>query len=236
MADETCPCGGCGLLHPYLGVCGSSSEGRGIGVGLWEHPILSELDLTYAPNWAEHARAAAGVSSEYQLIWEEHELPGALDRHQDEGFQDPFRNARNPFMSEMPGWRLADEHARAQEVQASLDGLRGRSLDRRTLRSLGDELTDLESWPVSKAQARGLAFESFMEKLLLAHGCDVHRGKHRDGEQIDLIVHRPFRALVECRWTRRPVGAPDIAALVTKLTRDPPGHRVRHLHLDERLH
>jgi hypothetical protein len=102
-------------------------------------------------------------------------------------------------MSEMPGWRLADEHARAQEVQASLDGLRGRSLDRRTLRSLGDELTDLESWPVSKAQARGLAFESFMEKLLLAHGCDVHRGKDRDGEQIDLIVHRPFRALVECR-------------------------------------
>jgi hypothetical protein len=39
-----------------------------------------------------------------------------------------------------------------------------------------------------------------MRELLSAHGFEVEKGKHREGEQVDLFVHRPIRALVECRW------------------------------------
>jgi hypothetical protein len=120
----------------------------------------------------------------------------------------------------MVGWELADHHEWTRGLGESLEELRGYGIDRVRLRELADEFRTLDA--MDNPNARGLKLEPFIRELLAAHGFEVEKGKHREGEQVDLIVHRPIRALVECRWYAEPVGRPAITELIGKLTRDRP--------------
>jgi hypothetical protein len=189
-------------------------------VELWEDEVLSEIELQHDPKWELKARKAAALPEQCELIWEQ-ELPHAEQRHKHEGFVDPFQNYRIPGLH-MPGWSIADTDAHRAELAASIAAVLGRGIDRKPLHALREKLADMANWPKERAQARGLAFQPLIEGVLAAHGCEVDVGKHRPGEQVDLFVHRPFRALVECRWEKNPVGRPAVTELIGKLNRDRP--------------
>ena len=186
---------------------------------LWEHPDISHSEFRHAPNQEEQVRSSAGISEGADLIWSEPRVINALDSKKHKDFDDPFVNARIPELT-MPGWIIADADSRESEFFEVMSELMDRQLDVFALSALGEELKTLRN--MKRKQARGLSFEAFIERLFLAYGCEVERGKHREGEQIDLFVHRPFRALVECRWQAKPVGVPAVTGLVAKLTRDRP--------------
>lgn len=185
----------------------------------WEDGILAASELLHEPNHEHQARAVAGLDDDYELLEATDMTQSTQMRHGGGMLIDPFDNMRAPGIH-MVGWNLADFHARRQKIEGELAAMRSRRLDRRQLRQLTMEFQDLTRQ--ASPQQRGLRFEDFMQRLLSAHGCEVERGKHRPGEQVDLFVHRPFRALVECRWQEEPVGAPAIALLIAKLTRDRP--------------
>lgn len=182
---------------------------------MWEDPILANWDTLHAPNLEGQVRAAAGLSRELRLIHTEdvHQLSagtqGGLPTHR-----------RIPGLA-MRGWDLADQHDQSRAISEGLDEFRGYSMDRARLRELADELGTLDAMN-NNPNARGLKLELFIRELLAAHGFEVEKGKHREGEQVDLFVHRPIRALVECRWYADPVGRTAITELIGKLTRDRP--------------
>jgi len=207
------------LIHAWVFAKATEGPTEVVVDERWEDPTLSRLAIQRAPNREEQARDTAGIGPEYELIDDHDMVEAASDRHHSDGSQDPFVGQRIPNVW-MVGWDIADQHANRLQLRDSLDSALGRRLDRRRLRLLRDELRRLES--ATDPSARGLAFEALIEGLLAAHGCEVERGKHRPGEQVDLFVHRPFRALVECRWTAESVGAPAITLLIGKLTRDRP--------------
>jgi hypothetical protein len=68
---------------------------------------------------------------------------------------------------------------------------------------------------------RGNRFEPWIADLLTAHGCQVERGVTRDGEQVDLFVHKPFRAIIECRWQIPALQPRALSDLLAKLSRRP---------------
>jgi hypothetical protein len=121
---------------------------------------------------------------------------------------------------QMPGWALADNHVNRRKLADAFNAMVHRRFDRSALRQLRLELAELDGHP--NPRARGLKFQSFVQGLLAAHGCDVEIGKHIRGEQVDVMVHRPFRALLECRWAKDPVGVEAVSLLISKLTRDRP--------------
>ena len=188
-------------------------------VELWEDDEFPETDLAHAPDLESRARRVAHVSDEYELIWDEQNQ--SFGRHNVSGTADPYLNRRITGLM-MVGWTLADGDATNRDLRTAIDAFRGRSLDRPALAPLRSELEDMRQWPTSRAQERGRAFDGFIERLLNAHGCDVEKGKFRTGEQVDVFVHRPFRALVECRWEAEPVGAVPITLLIGELNRDRP--------------
>lgn len=187
---------------------------------LWEDPVLSEVELQHDPRWEVKARNAAGIAENFELIFDG-DLQDADQRNKREGFREPFANYRLPGIF-MPGWDIADSHAHNAALAVSLAQLVGEHIDRKALRTLRDEFADMETWPGERAQSRGLKFQPLVEGVLRAHGCEVEGGRHRPGEQVDLFVHRPFRALLECRWEKAPIGRPAVSELISKLTRDRP--------------
>lgn len=186
---------------------------------MWEDPILANWDTLHAPDLERRVKAVAGLSGELELIDTEdvQQLAagtrGGLPTH-------VWNNRRIPGLG-MFGWDLADRHDRLRDLEQGLAEFSGYGLNRARLRELADELETLDAMNGSP-NARGLKLEPFMRELLAAHGFEVEKGKHRDGEQVDLIVHRPIRALVECRWYAKPVDRPAITELIGKLTRDRP--------------
>jgi hypothetical protein len=186
---------------------------------MWEDPILANWDTLHAPNLEPQVRAVAGLSRDLELIDTEDVqqlaavTKGTLPTH-------AWVNRRIPGLS-MFGWDLADRHDQFRRLGEDLAEFRGYGINRARLRELADELGTLDAMD-DKPNARGLKLEPFMRELLAAHGFEVEKGKHREGEQVDLIVHRPIRALVECRWYADPVGRTAITELIGKLTRDRP--------------
>jgi Restriction endonuclease len=207
------------LIHAWVFAAATEGPTEVVVDERWEDPTLSALAIQRAPNREEQARTVAGIGPEYELIYDQDMVQDSSDRRHADGSQDPFASQRIRGVW-MVGWNIADAHASQLDLRDTLSSALGRRLDRRRLRLLRNELKDLEI--ATDRPARGLAFEAFIERLLTAHGCKVERGKHRPGEQVDLFVHRPFRALVECRWTTEPVDAPAITLLIGKLTRDRP--------------
>jgi hypothetical protein len=185
---------------------------------MWEDPILANWDTLHAPNPERRVRAVAGLSRDLKLIDTEDvqqlaaKTRGTLPIH-------VWHHRRVPALG-MFGWDLADQHDQSRRLGEGFAELRGYGMNRARLRELADELGTLDA--MDNPNARGLKLEPFIRELLAAHGFEVEKGKHREGEQVDLIVHRPIRALVECRWYAEPVGRTAITELIGKLTRDRP--------------
>ena len=198
----------------------SPAEGDEVEVReMWEDPILANWDTLHAPNLERQVRAAAGLSRELELIdTEDVQQLAAFTR----GVLPTqiWDNRRIPGLN-MFGWNLADRHDQSRALGEGLSEFRGYGMDRARLRELTDEFEALDVMN-NNPNARGLKLEPFIGELLAAHGFEVEKGKHREGEQVDLIVHRPIRALVECRWYAGPVGRTAITELIGKLTRDRP--------------
>lgn len=190
----------------------------------WEDPALSDYQFRHAPNQEDQVRTLAGLLyDEWFLVEADKNLDQLIigtDAHKSDGSPNPFDRWRVDYLSRTKGWELADLDARKHDFVSSLDRIVGKSIDRSALLRLRGELVRLEQ--MIEANDRGRALEPFMQAVLQAHGATVERGKGREGEQVDLFVHRPFRALVECRWSKPPVKRPAITELIAKLRRDRP--------------
>lgn len=181
----------------------------------WEHPTLASPDVWSVPDPEVFVREQSALPlPDWSCI-------DVIDFRST--FVDPnlslFANRRLPGMY-VAGWILADDDRKGVEISDMVKGRSGRGIDRAALRSVSGRFADLEG--ITDPHARGQAFETWMTELLGAHGCAVERGKHVPGEQVDIFVHRPFRALVECRWRSNPAGRDAIDMLVGKLRRERP--------------
>lgn len=201
-------------------VFAAPAEADGVDVReMWEDPTLANWDTLSAPDLEHQVRAVAGLSRGQKLIdTEDVQQLAAITKETLPSHT--WHNKRIPGLS-MFGWDLADNHEQIRGLGVGLDELRGYGINRARLRELTDELATLDAMD-DKPAARGLRLETFIRELLAAHGFEVEKGKHREGEQVDLIVHRPIRVLVECRWFANPVGRTAITELIGKLTRDRP--------------
>lgn len=181
----------------------------------WEHPTLASPDVWSVPDPEAFVRRQSDLSPD---DWRRIDV---IDFRST--FVDParslFANRRLPG-TYVAGWVLADDDRKVLEISDMVEGLSRRSIDRTALRSVSGQFADVEG--ITDPQARGRAFETWMIDLLGTHGCDVERGKHVPGEQVDIFVHRPFRALVECRWWSEPAGRDMIDMVVGKLRRERP--------------
>lgn len=184
----------------------------------WEDEFLANLEILRAPNHEETVRAVASVGDAYRLIddFDMTQGPHGLGGPP----RNPYADMRIPGIGAVAGWHLADNDESARQFEDAFAEMAGRRINRSSLRELRAELARLDQ--VSSPQARGIQFEVLVLHILAAHGCAVERGKHRPGEQVDVFVHRPFRAILECRWQQEPVGAPPVTLLIGKLTRDRP--------------
>ncbi|MEU1605555.1 restriction endonuclease [Micromonospora matsumotoense] len=184
----------------------------------WEDESLANSEILRAPNHEQTVRTAATVAESYRLV---NDIDMTQGPHCLGGPpHNPYADMRIPGIGEVSGWHLADSDESARQFENALAEMTGRKIDRSALRELRAELARLDQ--VSPPQSRGILFEDLVVKILAAHGCAVERGKHRPGEQVDVFVHRPFRALLECRWQQDPVGVPPVTLLIGKLTRDRP--------------
>lgn len=179
----------------------------------WEDPTLARRSLLNAPNHEETVRRQLKISEEY-VLFDQERLVDMIDPRPVQGhdiFQSRFwqEHARN----------LADsDHATANFYRYT-QSVRGRLTDRAALREAASRLDALAT--SDKRQRRGYELQRLMLDVLRAHGCEAEIGRSGKGEQVDLFVHRPFRALVECRWTAAKVAPRDIGDLVRKLRRRP---------------
>lgn len=179
----------------------------------WDDPVLADRELLDAPNHEERVRSHLGIDDDYKLVWS--------DLTWDAAALKPATPGRM-YASRIPGeWgrRVADGDHGHWAIAEAFKPLESRPMDRKQLSRLADQLDALDG--SDNCSVRGLDFERFLADTFEAHGATVIRGKPQAGEQVDLIVSKPFRALVECRWRSGPVGAPEIGDLVRKLRRRP---------------
>lgn len=209
------------LVHTWVFAHGADMDSVWVDEQ-WEHEQLASPDVRHSPREAQVglARRALRIDEVWRLIDAselEYPITGKDTEHPQNPFDEP--TLRHPSLY-MQGWNLADGDASLRSLNAALDNMRDRSVDRASLNALRPSYADLCAF--GDEQERGRRFDVFIHDLLAAHGCVVERGKFRYGEQVDVFVHRPFRALVECRWEREPVGASPISLLIQKLMRDRP--------------
>ncbi|MFJ1871091.1 restriction endonuclease [Streptomyces chartreusis] len=161
---------------------------------LWEDPQLSRWNVARRADQEALVRQVAAVSDDFKLLQtDDYSLKFSLEHALDPA----SANAR------YFGREEADHHAatamRVPQVQKMIDALSGRTIDGVALANLRVQLEEIEQL---RGQARGNRFELWIGDLLRAHGCEVERGKPRPGEQVDFFVHKPFRAIIECRWQK----------------------------------
>lgn len=190
----------------------------------WEDAALSDDKFRHAPNQEGQIRTSARLERGHWVLVDADkdlsQLVMGTNAHGSDGFADPFDHWRVSYLGVRKGWQLADTDARKHDVVSALERVVGNYIDRATLAVLSRELVDLEQ--IVNPNDRGRALEPFVQAVMQAHGATVERGRGRGGEQVDLFVHRPFRALVECRWSAPPVKRPAITDLLAKLLRDRP--------------
>ncbi|MCZ4102559.1 restriction endonuclease [Streptomyces sp. H39-C1] len=180
----------------------------------WEHPQLAQWDMVRRADHERIVRDIEGVSNDFDLY--------EVIEHGQRLFDLTAAPNVASANAEYFGRELADLHAadalRQPELQKALAALTGRSIDEAALRSLRDRLEEIR---VLKGAPRGKRFETWLGELLAAHGCDVEPGTTKDGEQIDFFVHKPFRAVIECRWKGSRLQPRELADLTAKLGRRP---------------
>ncbi len=179
----------------------------------WEDPLLSHRDMYKRADHERVVRDIAGVSDSYELFKTEElsmrfDLGGA-----------PNVGIYNPKVFGREHADLNAGTAIAQpKWQKAIDELMGRSIDEEALARLRSQL---EVVAELQGTRRGNRFETWFGELLAAHRCEVEPGVTRDGEQIDFFVHKPFRAVIECRWKQDRLQPRELADLTAKLSRRP---------------
>lgn len=179
---------------------------------LWEHPALARSDLYARADHEDVVRQVAQIGPEWELLY-------SLDFANRVDVQSPRR-----VDGGIDWWahEFADADAgsaiEAPRLERLIRGLQGRDLDDDALAALRVEfagIADLAGAP------RGRRFEAFVVDLLRAHGCRVEQGKARIGEQVDIFVEAPFRAIIETRWSKQRLSARELGDLTRKLRKRP---------------
>lgn len=111
----------------------------------------------------------------------------------------------------------ADLNAQSQRLMQNFDE---GPIDGQALSKVQREFARLEA--SGERTARGIAFDGLVRDLLSAHGCDVEKGKHRPGEQVDVLMVEPDMAVIECRWTSGPTDSNAVHVLMGKVEKRPP--------------
>ena len=179
----------------------------------WEDPRLAQRDMFTR---ADHERVVREVCD----LSEDYDLYGAEDMSQ------RFDLDRTPRVeasnAEYFGREKADVDARAAinrpQLEKSIYALLGRAIDEKALARLRYQLKGIAEL---KGTERGNRFEAWFGELLKAHGCQAEPGVTSDGEQVDFFVHKPFRAIIECRWKKDRLQPRELADLTAKLNRRP---------------
>jgi len=179
---------------------------------LWEHPALARSDLYARADHEDVVRQVAQIGSEWELL-DSSDFANRID------VQNPRQVDGN-----IDWWahEFADADAASAIAVPRLErlfrGLQGRDLDDDALAALRGEFTGI----ADLADAlRGRRFETFVVDLLRAHDCRVERGKARRGEQVDIFVEAPFRAIIETRWSKHRLTARELGDLTRKLRKRP---------------
>ncbi|MEU3401327.1 restriction endonuclease [Streptomyces filamentosus] len=179
----------------------------------WDAPQLSTRGLLNRADAESIVRRVTAVGDDFELLQAEDytrklDVKNALSFHDGNERYDARekadQDARNAVKA--PQWREA------------IDALTGRTIDHATLAKLRERLEEIRQL---KAGARGNQFEPWVGELLQAHGCEAEGGKKHLGEQVDFFVHKPFRAIIECRWQRARLQPRALNDLTGKLARRP---------------
>jgi hypothetical protein len=117
----------------------------------------------------------------------------------------------------MRGSEQADLDAHAALVYATFANP-SNAIDHAALSRLRARLEEIRTLAPAR---RGKEFEQLFVDILAAHGCQVERGKTHEGEQVDVFVHAPFRAIIECRWKGSPLQPRELNDLTGKLRKRP---------------
>jgi len=175
----------------------------------WEHPDLANWDLTRRPDHEQLVRQAVALEADFHLFQVERYSIGST----------PSTAGLNPeYFAREQADRHAADALREPVLEKLVDALTGRTIDETALTSLRGRLEEIRSL---EGRVRGTRFEIWIGDLLAAHGCQVEPGSVRDGEQIDFFVHKPFRAVMECRWKKPRLQPRELADLTAKLGRRP---------------
>jgi hypothetical protein len=125
------------------------------------------------------------------------------------GNSDPLENADGRFLSLIQ--RLNGESSGPDAAPPR------RALNSQLLQTLRQELVDLRDEP---PQARGFAFEKYLQRLFDSFGLQTRQSFRNIGEQIDgsfLLDAEVY--LLEAKWVRLPVGVGDLRAFHGKLNK-----------------
>jgi hypothetical protein len=178
----------------------------------WEDPLLARTDMQTRVDHERRVRHLLGVGDDFDLI---HSC--AFSQRLD--VSDIPRLNGTELLG---GMDAADsDAARALDMPRLRNlerRLRGRHIDDRALAESRAEFFEIRELV---PRQRGLRFEALVTSLLAAHGCTVERGVARSGEQVDIFVHSPFRAIIECRWSSNRLQPRALNDLAAKLGRRP---------------
>ncbi|MET7364489.1 restriction endonuclease [Streptomyces sp. NPDC005566] len=179
----------------------------------WEDACLAQRSMLSRADHERVVREAVGLGVDYELYRaDDYNMRFDLDRT-------PHVASSNP---EYSGREEADSDARVAigqpQWERAINALMGREINEAALAGLRSQL---ETIAELQGTRRGNRFETWFGELLKAHGCDVEPGVNGEGEQVDFFVHKPFRAVVECRWKQRRLQPRELADLTAKLGRRP---------------
>lgn len=179
----------------------------------WEDPALARWDMTRRADHEERVRQVVGIDGDFVLL-----QASDMNMLSDPNKPPVFHEGNSLFQAR----ELTDRHASTAlsipKIKRITDALAGRSMDEAALAELRARLADMEK---EAGRIRGYRFESWFIDLLAAHGCQVEGGKNKGGEQVDVFVHKPFRAIIECRWKKGRLEPRELNDLTAKLTRRP---------------
>jgi hypothetical protein len=179
----------------------------------WEDPILAQSDVWDRPDHEDLARAELGLGDEYILIYS---YPFRDSAYTDSA---PVVDGRATIAGREQADSDAHDAYAAPELERLVGELSGRPLpEESVLADLREMYSRIEHLAPRK---RGLEFDMLVKGALEAYGFTVERGHTNKNEQVDLFVSKPVHAIIECRWSARPLNARGLRDLTSKLRRRP---------------
>ncbi|MDL5202342.1 restriction endonuclease [Streptomyces sp. ALI-76-A] len=179
----------------------------------WEDGQLAHRSMYRRADHERVVREVAGVDDSYKL-----HLTVEVDQKVAFHSIPDIHSANSEFVGAEQADLDAGSAIRLPGWEDAIAELMGRKIDRSALARLQGQLDVISEL---KGSGRGNRFEVWLGELLAAHGCEVEPGVTRNGEQIDFFVHKPFRAVIECRWKAKKLQSRELADLTAKLGRRP---------------